>query len=133
MQRLVGPCVAQINALHHSCNILGGFSRAIAVGRLHEQRGRARVLFDVMDIVTKPLKPDEIMQILPDHPSHWHVVRHHAEHDDFLSRTNVHALLLTTSRLAKEARARRRRCMVCISKSCLYKPSASTNSSCVPR
>ena len=45
--------------------------------------GKPRRIFDVINVVTEPLQPDEIMDVLPDHARDRHRT-HEAHHDNFL-------------------------------------------------
>ena len=66
------------------------------------------MLLDVIGVVTEPLKPHEIMDVLPDHTRHRDFC-HHAEQHDLLSAGYVHVLVSANSVTAAGKNERRSR------------------------
>ena len=112
VQCLKGPAVAEPKAAHHAGDESRGLLGAVLALVRDKHGRRARVRLHVPDLAAEPFEAHEIMHVLPDHAADRHL-RHHAEHDDFGTRRQVHA--------GEEggSRVRRRACAVCKSESCL--------------
>ena len=112
VQCLKGPAVGESEAAHHAVDERRGFLRTVLAFVRDEHGRRARVRLHVPDLAAEPFEAHEVMHVLPDHAADRHL-RHHAEHDDFGTRGQIHA------GGADGSRVRRRACAVCNSESCL--------------
>ena len=55
-----------------------GAAVAVVIRALDKHRRRPRVRLDVVGLITEPFQADEVVECLPDNPSHWNL-GHHAE------------------------------------------------------
>jgi hypothetical protein len=96
VQGVKGPTVTQVKAPHHAGDECCCLGRAVVTARLYEHEGRAAVCLDVVHVVTKALKTDQVMHRLPDDAGH-RFPAHHAEQHDSLCPTEVYACLCVCS------------------------------------
>ena len=61
----------------------GGISEIVVYLERVGVVGEPRRIFDVVDLVTKALQPDNVVKVLPDHPGDW-ARTHEAHHDNSL-------------------------------------------------